>query len=65
MKMLALILGIIFVVLAILTATGAVSAVPLLGLNGHAHVKHTILYAVLAILSFLWMRFQANSAPSR
>ncbi|MDQ2681127.1 MAG: hypothetical protein M3Y21_08925 [Candidatus Eremiobacteraeota bacterium] len=65
MKMLALVLGIIFVVLAILTATGVVSAVPWLGLNGHTHVKHTILYAVLAILSFLWMRFQSNAAPVR
>ncbi|MEO6913885.1 MAG: hypothetical protein ABI182_07695 [Candidatus Baltobacteraceae bacterium] len=61
MKMLALVLGIIFIVLAILTATGATSFLPVLGLDGHPHVKHTILYVVLAILSFLWMRFQSNT----
>ncbi len=64
MKMLALILGIVFIILAILTATGAASFLPILGLNGHPHVKHTILYAVLAILSFIWMRFQSNSASA-
>lgn len=62
MKALAILLAILFLVLAILTATGVASFAPAIGLNGHHHVKHTILYAVLAVFSVLWLRFQANAA---
>ena len=60
MKALALLLCLVFVVLAVLTATGVTSLAPAIGLNGHAHVKHTILYGVLAVLSLVWYRFQGN-----
>lgn len=62
MKPLALLLSVVFIVLAILTATGATSFAPAIGLNGHHHVKHTILYGVLAVLSLVWYRFQANQS---
>ena len=56
MKALAIVLGIIFVILAILTATGAAHFAPALGLNGQHHNNHTILFAVFAILCFVWAR---------
>ena len=59
MKVLGILLAILFFVLAILTATGAAHFAPVLGLNGVHHVKHTILYAVLGVLSLLWVRFTA------
>lgn len=65
MKLIAVVLGCIFVILAILTATGAVSAVPAIGLDGHHHTKHTILYAVIAVLCFIWARMSTEAAPSR
>lgn len=69
MKYLALILAIVFAVLAILAATGFASAVPLLGarfadmlgVDGDHHVKHTIVYAVLALLCLVWMRFSRSA----
>lgn len=64
MKVLAVVLGIIFVILAILTATGAASFAPVIGLNGHHHTKHTILYAVIAILCFIWARMSTEAAPT-
>ena len=64
MKMLALVLGIIFVVLAILCFTGVTNFLPALGLDGTRHMKHGIGYLILAVLSFVWMRFQANT-PTR
>ena len=57
MKILALALGVIFIILAILTATGVASFAHVLGVDGVRHLKHTILYAVLAILCFIWARF--------
>lgn len=65
MKPLAIVLGIIFVILAILTATGIAHFAPVLGLNGERHTKHTILYAVIAILCFVWARMSTESAPVR
>lgn len=65
MKALAVVLGIIFVILAILTATGVAHFAPAIGLNGVHHTKHTILYAVLAILCFVWARMSTESAPAR
>lgn len=64
MKNLALALGIIFFVLAILCFTGIASFLPALGVDGTHHMKHGIAYLILAVLSFVWMRFQSNS-PAR
>ena len=64
MKTLALVLGIIFLVLAILCFTGIASFMPALGIDGTHHMKHGIGYLILAVLSFVWMRFQ-TSAPAR
>ena len=61
MKTFALVLGVIFLVLAFLTATGIASFLPALGINGHHHVKHTVLFLVIAVLCFVWMRFAANA----
>lgn len=65
MKVLAVVLGVIFVILAILTATGAAHVAPAIGLDGHHHTKHTILYAVLAILCFVWARMSEPAAVNR
>jgi hypothetical protein len=65
MKNLALVLAIVFIILAILTATGIASFLPAIGLDGHHHAKHTILYFVLAVLCFIWMRFASSAAPAR
>lgn len=64
MKVLAVVLGIIFVILAILTATGVAHFAPFIGLDGHRHTKHTILFAVIAVLCFVWARMSTEAAPS-
>ncbi len=64
MKIIAIVLGIIFVVLAILTWTGAVHFVPAIGLDGKHHTKHTVLFAVIAVLCFVWARMSSEPAPS-
>ncbi len=61
MKMLALVLGIVFLVLAVLTATGMAAYLPALAVDGHHHVKHTVLFVVIAVLCFVWMRFASNA----
>ena len=61
MKVLAVVLGIIFIVLAILTWTGATHFLPAIGLDGHHHTKHTILYAVLAVVCFIWARMSTGT----
>jgi hypothetical protein len=62
MKVLAVVLGIIFIILAVLTWTGAARFLPAIGLDGTHHVKHTILYAVIAVLCFVWARMSATPA---
>lgn len=64
MKVLAVALGILFVILAILTATGIAHFAPAIGLDGHHHTKHTILFAVLAILCFVWARMSTEPAAA-
>lgn len=64
MKALAVVLGIIFVILAVLTATGVAHFAPILGLNGVRHTKHTILYAVIALICFVWARMSTETATS-
>ncbi len=63
MKILALVLAAVFILLAVLAATGSTSFMPVLGLDGTHHVKHAILYAILAILSLVWFRFASASVP--
>ena len=63
MKTLAIVLAIIFLILAVCTAFGLASFLPILGLDGTHHTKHAILYFILAILAFVWYRFQ-NNAPA-
>ncbi len=64
MKILALVLAIVFVVLAVLVHLGALSVPGLgfLGLNGQPHTKHMILYIVLALLCLVWWRFASAEA---
>jgi hypothetical protein len=61
LKVLAIVLFVVFVVAAVLAFTGAANFSHLLGFDGQRHVKHGIVYAVLAVLSLLWMRM----APAR
>jgi tryptophan-rich sensory protein len=61
MKVLAVAIGIIFVILAILTATGAAHFAPAIGLDGQHHTKHTVLYAVIALLGFVWARMSTET----
>ena len=68
MKGLAVGLVVIFVLCAILSvlhplAPSAVTTA--LGFsNDKAHLKHPVLYLVLAVLSLIWLRFQA-AQPAR
>jgi len=64
MKVLAVVLGIIFVILAILAITGTAHFSRALGFDGHRHVKHAILYAVIAILCFIWSRMSTEPASA-
>ena len=65
MKALAIVLGIIFVIAAICTATGVLHFSHALGFDGTPHTKHTILYAIIAVLCFLWARMSTENAPAR
>ncbi len=66
MKPLALVLAVAFVILAILAFLGSVNlGVHAIGLDGTRHVKHAVLYAILAALSLVWFRFQTNAAAVR
>lgn len=64
MKVLAVALGVLFAILAVLTATGVAHFAPAIGLNGVHHTKHTILYGVLAILCFVWARMSTETAAA-
>jgi hypothetical protein len=65
MKPLALALAVVFVVLAIMAFVGVNAGVHALGLDGTHHAKHAVLYAILAVLSLIWFRFQTNAATAR
>ncbi len=64
MKTLALVLAIVFFILAILCFTGMASFLPAIGIDGTHHTKHGIAYLILAILSVVWMRM-AGGTPVR
>ncbi len=56
MKILATVLFIVFLIAAVLAFTGMAHFSHVLGFDGQRHIKHGIVYAVLAVLSLLWMR---------
>ncbi len=60
MKVLALALAVVFFLVAILYLVGVLQ----IGVShaGGRHVSHAALFAVLGVLSLVWMRFQG--APS-
>jgi hypothetical protein len=68
MKGLAITLVLVFIICAILSvlhpfAPSAITSA--LGFsNEKAHLKHPVLYLVLAVLSLVWLRFQA-AQPAR
>jgi hypothetical protein len=62
MRAVAVLLAIVFFVLAALYWTGALQFA--VREPGGPHHKHAVLFAVLGILSLIWFRFQ-SSAPSR
>jgi len=61
LKILATVLFIVFLIAAVLAFTGVAHFSHVLGFDGQRHIKHGIVYAVLAVLSLLWMRM----APAR
>lgn len=56
MRAFAFLIGVLFAVGAVLAFTGAAHFSHVLGFDGQRHVKHGILYGVLAILAFMWGR---------
>ena len=68
MKGLALLLVAIFVVCAVLSVLHPLEPNALTSALGFAsdkaHVKHPVLYLVLAVLALIWLRFQA-AQPAR
>ena len=56
MRALALVIGVIFAIGAVLAFSGLAHGSHTLGFDGHVHIKHGILYAVIAVLAFLWAR---------
>jgi len=61
LKILATVLFIVFIIAAVLAFTGMAHFSHVLGFDGQRHIKHGLVYAVLAVLSLLWMRM----APAR
>ena len=61
MKPLAAVLAIVFFIIAILYATGALQ----IG-SSHPgrHLSHAVLFAVLGVLSLVWFRFQSGTSAS-
>jgi len=56
LKILATVLFIVFLIAAVLAFTGMAHFSHVLGFDGQRHIKHGIVYAILAVLSLLWMR---------
>jgi hypothetical protein len=61
LKILATVLFIVFLIAAVLAFTGIAHFSHVLGFDGQRHIKHGIVYAVLAVLSLLWMRMAPAS----
>jgi hypothetical protein len=68
MKGLALVLVIVFVLCAILSVLHPMAPNTVTSALGFSsdkpHVKHPVLYLVLAVLALIWLRFQA-AQPAR
>jgi hypothetical protein len=68
MKGLAIILAVVFVIAAVVSVLHPLAPSPLtsaLGFsNDKPHLKHPVLYLVLAVLSLVWLRFQ-SAQPAR
>ncbi len=64
MKMLALIVAVVCFLVAILYWVG-VKLIPALGMNGHHHRNHGILFFILGALALVWMRFASNTGATR
>lgn len=63
MKALALVLAVVFFIIAILYAAGVLQ---LFVSHQHGrHISHAVLFAVLGVLSLIWMRFQNQSSNAR
>ena len=62
MRALAIVIGIIFAIGAVLAFTGNAHFSHTLGFDGHRHTKHGILYAVIAVLAFIWARMAGARA---
>ena len=62
MKGLAILLAVVFFLIAVLYATGTLQV---LASTPGPHVKHAVLFAVLGILALIWFRFQSAAGPSR
>ena len=62
MKPLALALAVIFFIIAILYGTGVLQygAHETASHPGGPHLKHAVLFAILGVLSLVWMRFQST-----
>jgi len=59
-KSLALLLAVVFFVIAVLYAFGILQ----IGSSHHGrHLSHAVLFAVLGILALIWARFQSNTTP--
>lgn len=56
-----MVLFVVFLIAAVLAFTGMAHFSHVLGFDGQHHVKHGIVYAVLAVLSLLWMRMAPAS----
>jgi hypothetical protein len=61
MKILAVVLAVAFFVVAALYWTGNLQV---FASKPGPHHAHGILFAVLGVLSLVWLRFQGNASPS-
>lgn len=62
MKLVAIVLAVAFFLIAALYATGV------LQIGAHEagpHLKHAVLFAILGVLSLVWMRFQSTATTLR
>jgi len=60
-KALALVLAVVFFIIAILYAAGVLQ---IGSHHGGRHISHAVLFAVLGVLCLIWMRFQTSGRSS-
>jgi hypothetical protein len=61
MKILAVVLAVVFFFVAALYWTGNLQ---LFASHAGPHHSHGIVFAILGVLSLVWLRFQGNATPS-